>query len=123
MIPGVVNARHEALVSLRVRGSAGVEQTVDAVLDTGSTSSLTLPAATITVLGLTFQTATQVMLADGSLRFVNTYDAEVDWDGVWRPVIVTEVETSPLLGTDLLAGHQVFIEFVPGGVVDITAMP
>jgi predicted aspartyl protease len=123
MIQGVVNARHEAIVSLRVRGPGGVEQVVDAVLDTGSTAPLTLPSATIAALGLPFQSPKQVILADGSLRFVNTFDAEVDWDGAWRTVLVTEVDCDPLIGTRLLAGYQVFIEFVPGGVVDITAIP
>jgi clan AA aspartic protease len=123
MIRGVVNARSEAVVNLRVRGPVGVELAVDAVLDTGSTSSLTLPSATVTALGLTFQTTNQVSLADGSFRSVNTYDAEVEWDGVWVAVLVTEIDSTPLLGTRLLAGHEVFIEFVPGGVVDITPIP
>ncbi|MCI0700425.1 MAG: clan AA aspartic protease [Planctomycetia bacterium] len=123
MIHGLVNARYEAVVPLRVRGLVGVELTVDAVIDTGSTASLTLPSATIAALRLTFRATNQVMLADGSLRFVNTYDAEVDWDGAWRAVLVTEVESAPLIGTTMLTRHQVFIEFVPGGVVDITRLP
>src|SRR5215211_7071894 len=98
MIHGLVNARHEAIVSLRVRGSAGVELVVDAVIDTGSTGLLTLPPATVAALGLTFRAPKQVILADGSLRFVNTFDAEVDWDGAWRTVLVTEVDGDPLIG-------------------------
>lgn len=43
MIQGVVNARHEAIVCLRVRGSSGVEADVDTIVDSGFTSSLTLP--------------------------------------------------------------------------------
>ena len=123
MIQGAVNAQYEAILSLRIRGSGGVEQVVDAVLDTGYNASLTLPSATIAALGLTFRATSQVMLADGSLRFVSTFNAEVDWDGAWRAIVVTEVEGDPLIGTRMLAGHQVFIEFVPGGVVDITAIP
>ena len=44
MIRGTVNSRLEAVVRLRVRGPAGVEADVDAVVDTGFTSALTLPA-------------------------------------------------------------------------------
>lgn len=50
MIQGVVNARHEAIVRLRVRGPAGVESDVDAIVDSGFTSSLTLPMPVVTAL-------------------------------------------------------------------------
>jgi predicted aspartyl protease len=55
MIRGVVNARQEAVVRLRVRGPGGVESGVDAVVDSGFTSSLTLPATMLTALGLARQ--------------------------------------------------------------------
>ena len=48
MIQGVVNARHEAVVGLRVRGSGGVELGVDVIVDSGFTASLTLPMAVVT---------------------------------------------------------------------------
>ncbi len=122
MIRGAVNARNEAVLTLRVRGPSGVEVDVDVVIDTGFTTALTLPAATITALGLHLS-STPSVLADGTVRSLDTYEAEVDWDATWVTVLVTEVECEPLLGTHLLAGHEVFIEFVPGGVVDITALP
>jgi clan AA aspartic protease len=123
MIGGTVNARLEAVVNLRVRGPSRSELAVDAVIDTGSTASLTLPSATIVALGLTFRATNPVILADGSTRLVDTYDAELDWEGAWRNVLVTEVESDPLIGTRMLAGYQVFIEFVPGGVVGVTRLP
>ena len=55
MIPGVVNARHEALVGLRVRGPGGVELGVDVIVDSGFTASLTLPMAVVTALALARQ--------------------------------------------------------------------
>ena len=41
-----MNARHEAVVQLRVRGPGGAVLDVDAVIDSGFTASLTLPATT-----------------------------------------------------------------------------
>ena len=123
MIRGAVNARHEAVLTLRVRGPGGVELAVDVAIDTGFTAALTLPAATIAALGLAHQLCRLTMLADGTVRSLDTYEAEVEWDGAWLAVLVTEVECGPLLGMGLLAGHEVFIEFVPGGVVDITPIP
>jgi predicted aspartyl protease len=52
MIRGVVNARHEAVVRLRVRGPSGVESDVDAIVDSGFTASLTLPVTMVTALVL-----------------------------------------------------------------------
>jgi clan AA aspartic protease len=96
---------------------------VDTVIDTGFTGFLTLPPALITSMNLAFRTQVNIKLGDGTIHQFDTYEVEVDWDGVWQLVVATAIEGDPLIGTRLLAGHQVFVEFVPGGVVDITAMP
>jgi predicted aspartyl protease len=67
MMRGAVNARREVVLSLRVRGPAGAAQDVDAVIDTGFSASLTLPAATVAALGLTRQSGSRAVLADGSV--------------------------------------------------------
>ena len=123
MIRGAVNPRGEAALNLRVRGPNAAELDIDVVIDTGFTASRTLPPAVIVALSLLWDSETEVLLGDGSTRRIDLYAAEIEWDGAWRTVLVTEVDTNPLLGTRLLAGHEVFIEFVPGGVVDITRLP
>ena len=52
MITGVVNANHEATVPLVVHDAHGQQQTIEAVIDTGFTGSLTLPSTLIAVLGV-----------------------------------------------------------------------
>ena len=123
MIGGIVNARYEAIVRLRVRGPGGVEADVDAIVDSGFTSSLTLPAATVTALGLVRQSGATAVLADGSIRQFEVYAAEVEWGGVWRTVLVSAVGSEPLLGMRLMAGHVLNIEVVPGGMVKIFSFP
>ena len=123
MIQGTVNARHEAIVPLRLRGSGGVDSVEDAIIDTGFTSSLTLPAATVTALGLARQTGGTAVLADGSLRSFDIYAAEVEWGGTWQVVLVYELGNQPLLGMRLLAGHKLVIDVVPGGLVEILPIP
>ena len=49
---GVVNDRLEAIIPIRVRGPGGIEIDVDAIVDSGFSSSLTLPGETIATLGL-----------------------------------------------------------------------
>ena len=123
MIQGVVNARHEAIVRLRVRGPGGVESHVDAIVDSGFTSSLTLPSAVVTALGLARQSGGTAVLADGSIRQFDIFGAEVEWDGSWRAVLVSGVGNEPLMGMRLLAGHKLVIEVVPGGGVEIIPFP
>ncbi len=68
VILGTVNARNEAVVRLRVRGPAGSELDLDAVVDSGFTASLALPVITVVALGLARQSGGGAVLADGSVR-------------------------------------------------------
>jgi clan AA aspartic protease len=123
MIRGVVNARHEAVVRLRLRGPGAVEADVDVIVDSGVTSSLTLPMTIVTALGLARQSGGTGVLADGSVRLYNFYAAEVEWGGTWRAVLVSDVGNEPLLGMRLMAGHKLAIDVVPGGLVEILPLP
>jgi clan AA aspartic protease len=123
MIQGVVNARYEAIVRLRVRGPGGLESDVDAIVDSGFTSSLTLPIAVVTALGLARQSGGTAVLADGSVRQFDIFAAEVAWAGTWRAVLASAVGNESLLGMRLMAGHKLVVEVVPGGLVDIIPLP
>lgn len=123
MISGGVNARSEAVVQLQVRGPGGIALNVDTVVDSGFSGALTLPAATVAALGLVRQSGSVAVLADGSVRPIEIYAAEVEWDSVWRPILVSAVGEEPLLGMRLLAGHELRIAIVPGGVVEISRLP
>jgi clan AA aspartic protease len=123
MIRGIVNSRGEATLQLRLRGRGGVELEVDAIIDTGFTASLTLPAATTTALGLLRQSGGSALLADGSVRAFDIYAAEVEWNGAWRSVMVSVVGSEILVGMRLLAGHRLCIDAVPGGPVEVTPLP
>jgi predicted aspartyl protease len=68
MIIGIVNANLEATIRLIVRGAQGQEHAIEAVINTGFTGSLTLPAELIAALGLTWHGHAQAELADGNLH-------------------------------------------------------
>ncbi len=123
MIRGLVNARREAVVPLRVRGPGGIESDVAAVVDSGFTASLTLPTTVVAALGLAWQSSGGAVLADGSIGQFDIYAAEVAWDGGWRPLLVWAVSNEVLLGMLLLAGHELRIEVVPDGPVEISPLP
>ena len=107
MIQGVVNPRNEAVVRLRVRGPGGAEADVDAIVDSGFTSSLTLPMAMVTALGLVRQSGGIAVLADGSMRNYDVFAAEVEWGTIWRPVLVSAVGERVVDGHALAGGPQV----------------
>jgi predicted aspartyl protease len=116
---GVVNAGREPIAPLHARRPRGTELDVDAVVDPGFTASLTLPATDVAALGLEWQSGGGAILADGEMRQYDFYAAEVAWGGGWRPALGDEV----LLGMRLLAGHELRIAVVAGGVVEITPLP
>ena len=123
MITGVVNANHEATIQLVVRGAHGQQETIEAVIDTGFTGSLTLPPMLITALGLPWLGRQRAMLGYGSVRFFDVYAATIIWDGQVRTVETDATDTEPLLGMSLLAGHEVRMQVVDGGTVTIEALP
>ncbi len=123
MIRGVVNARLEIVVRLRISGPAGIEAEVDAVVDTGFTRFLTLPPETVDALGLSWEMEGNLTLADGSVGAFSIYTADVDWGGSLRTVPVSAVGDTALAGMKLLDGHELWAEVFPGGAVEIRPLP
>ena len=123
MIAGTVSARREAVIGLRVRGPGGVESSVDAIIDTGFSGSLTLPSAVISTLGLVRVSKSHAILADGSDCPFDVFEMEVEWGTGWRSILVSAVGTEVLAGMRLFADHELRIAVVPGGVVSVTPLP
>jgi len=122
MITGVVTERHEAVIRIRVRGPAGQDQEIEAVIDTGFDGWLSLPSAIIAQLGLTWRQRGRALLADGSESVFDIYEATVDWDDEARRISVDQAETVPLVGMSLLRGYELVIQVQPGGNVTVRAL-
>jgi predicted aspartyl protease len=123
MIQGIVNNRTEAVVKLRLRGPSGVDLEIEAIIDSGFTASLTLPASTILNLGLVRSMGGIARLADGSVRQYDLYEAELEWVDTWMPILVSAIGSEALVGMKLLSGHRLSIDVIPGGPVSIAALP
>ena len=121
MIEGVVKS-DEARISIMVVGLEGRQREIDAVIDTGYTASLTLPPALIAELGLRWQSLDRGTLADGSECVFDVFEAEVEWDGATRRILVDEAGTDPLIGMGLLWGYELKIEVCAGGKVTLTRL-
>lgn len=122
MILGTVNTAYEAIVTVVVVGADERELIVDAVIDTGYSSFLTLPLELIEALRLPFQRFGRATLADGSEITYETFEATVTWDGSKRAIEIDAAAIQPLAGMGLLADHEITIHVRPGGAVRIAAL-
>ncbi|GBF79926.1 clan AA aspartic protease [Aphanothece sacrum] len=122
MMFGVVNNNCEAIIKIAV-GRIGLPKiTVDAVIDTGFTSFLSLPLSIITSLGLPWHYRDIGTLGDGSEVIFEVYKASVIWDGQNKIIDVVASDADPLVGMGLLYGFKLQIETVEGGTVTIEAL-
>jgi clan AA aspartic protease len=122
MIVGIVRAR-EPLIRLTIRGFRGVQQEIEAVVDSGYTGWLTLPPTAIASLNLGWQTFGRGILADGSVRTFDVYQAKVVWDGRLRRIFVDEFDATPLVGMALLRGYEFKMQVRARGRVTIKRLP
>ncbi len=115
---GVVRGR-EALVKFRVVGPDGRKEQIEAVIDTGSTGWLTLPARYIQLLGLPRKGTVRAQLADGSEAVLAVFTATVIWNRRRLSIDVEQSESTPLIGMSLLSGFELTIQVRPRGRVSI----
>jgi len=122
MMFGVVNNNCEAIIKVAVGRISPPKITVDAVIDTGFTSFLSLPLSIITELGLPCHYRDIGTLGDGSEVVFEIYKATVIWDGQNQIVDVAASDADPLVGMGLLYGFKLQIEAVEGGRVTLEAL-
>jgi clan AA aspartic protease len=119
MITGVVNVHLEATLWLTIHGPNGQCRRVNALVDTGFDGWLALPPKLIALLGLLWHRRGRAILADGSESVFDIYAATVVWDRRKRAIPIDEAATTPMVGTALLAEHELRVEFHPRGKVAI----
>jgi clan AA aspartic protease len=122
MITGLVVA-DEARIRLKIRGFQGREQEAEAIIDTGYSGSLTLSPTMVAALALRWRSVERGTLANGSECIFQVYDARVVWDGEERAILVDEADTEPLVGMELLRGHELKMHVRPAGKVTIKRLP
>jgi clan AA aspartic protease len=115
----VVADGSEALLPVRVfdPGLGGARIEVRAVIDTGFTGHIALPARTVRSLALPELGSEELVLADGTTEIATVHRATVEWHGRPRTVPALAVGAEPLIGMALLAGSRLVMDAVPGGEV------
>ena len=113
---GRVTADGRAQVYVSVTGPSGVDEDVDALLDTGFNGTLALPPERIAALGLRQRSKTIAVLASGEKRHVPTYRATIQFGTKEQTALIVEAG-EPLVGMALMWGCNLQIECVNGGRV------
>ncbi|MCY3657232.1 MAG: clan AA aspartic protease [Chloroflexi bacterium] len=116
---GHVSADRRILISVDVLDRDGRPREFEAALDTGFTGFLTLPAADIQLLGLTYDGVRTFALANGELQDFQAYDGLMRWHGHPTEALVLEAEGMPLIGMSLAWGSRVTFDALAGGAVEI----
>lgn len=121
MSKGFFTSGREPALSMEAIGPDG-NRSFDAIIDTGFTGELTLPPDWIEDLGLPYAGVEEMMLADGRFRDTAMYDGYVIIDEEAYDVVIAEAPTVPLVGTNLLWGFSLFIEFQAGGAIEVESL-
>ena len=95
---------------------------IDCVVDTGFNDYLTLPSQVVAVMNLPLYTTTLARLADGSQQSIPIHAAKIRWDNREQLVPVLATGIKPLLGTALLQGFCLIVEFIDDGMVKVEKM-
>jgi clan AA aspartic protease len=107
------------MIPLDLLAPDGQQVEIEAVLDTGFSGFLSLPVPLVNALALPFLNYFRAFLADGSSVRLSVHAAAILWDDDERDVEVLATGRQPLIGTAILDGHDVTIEFMEGGPVTI----
>jgi clan AA aspartic protease len=118
MMVGTVSNRR-VLLRVTFRLPNQPDLTIEFVIDTGFTDFLTLPAAAVAAMALPFLGRLPAVLADGTTVLLDTYQATILWNGAVQNVRVFATGTRPLIGTSLLDGHELLVQFTDGGLVTV----
>ena len=122
MTTGFITPDQEPALQLEVVDPEG-GRSFEAIIDTGFNGGLAIPPGWIEPLGLSRAGHEQMVLADGSVTGAYLYDGYVILDDKAYSITVAEAPTTPLLGTDLLWGFSLLIEFEADGAVEVDPLP
>jgi len=111
---GFVDDQLRALVLVPVSASSsGDRKEIVAWIDTAFNGGLVLPRQQIVELGLVKESSAEAILADGHSVELETFACFLDWFGnAWQTQVVANDGNYPLLGTMLLEGHRLEIDYL-----------
>jgi len=119
---GTVSPELELTVRLTLVGVNNREEEIDAQIDTGFNGDLSLPKLLLDSLRWPYKHEQGVELGDASKTTVKIYREIVLWNHNPRLVSVVAAESTPFIGTAMLSGNELKVEFKRGGKISITPL-
>jgi clan AA aspartic protease len=119
MIRGSISADLVPRVPLKFLSESGHSRDVQAVLDSGFNSELTVPRRLVNEFGMKPLGNVRMLLGDGSEHLCPTFEAVIEWDGLPTVVIAEVCDLDPMIGMKLLSGSRVVMVVEPGGEMTI----
>jgi clan AA aspartic protease len=112
-VNGSVDDNLRALLRVPVSASRDGNRTnIAAWVDTAFNGGLVIPRKLIAQLGLVKESSAEATLADGQCVELETFASFIDWFGEsYETQIVANDGEYPLLGTMLLDGHRLAIDY------------
>ena len=95
---------------------------IECVIDTGFIGFLTLPMIAVQEMNLPFIRRMPANLADDSTVFLEAFTVPILWNGEKLEIEVLATGSRPLIGTLLLNGCSLNVEFTEGGLVNIAIL-
>ncbi len=113
----------KATVAVMFRLSGQPDFSINFVIDTGFNDYLTLPPQAVSAMNLPLYSSTQARLADGSETLLSIHLATIVWDNLEKIVPILASGYKPLLGTALMEGYHLEIDFEDNGLVSLEKLP
>ena len=118
MMTGSVSDRH-ALLPITFRLPGRPDLTIEFIVDTGFTGALALPPSAIAALTIPYVGEQTANLANDAQVELSLYSATILWNGVEQEVRVLATGRRPLVGTSLLDGQELLVQFADRGLVTV----
>jgi clan AA aspartic protease len=110
---------NKAIVPVIFRLPRQPDFSLNFVIDTGFNDYLTLPLQAVSAMNLPLYSSTPARLADGSETLLPIHLATIVWDNIEKVVPIVASGYKPLLGTALMEGYHLEIDFEDNGLVSL----
>ena len=113
----------KAIVPVIFRLPLQPDFSLDFVIDTGFNDHLTLPPQAVSAMNLPLYSSTPARLADGSEALLPIHLVTIVWDNIEKVVPILASGYKPLLGTALMGGYHLEIDFTNNRLVSLEKIP
>ncbi|AFZ11386.1 clan AA aspartic protease, AF_0612 family [Crinalium epipsammum PCC 9333] len=113
----------KAVVPVIFRLPTQPDFSIDFIIDTGFNDHLTLPPQAVSAMNLPLYSTTLARLADGREALLSIHLATIVWDDQEKFVPILASGFKPLLGTALMEGYHLDIDFEDNGLVSLKQIP